>query len=42
MASPSRPGAAVAATAHVHQARLYTRNAGDFDAVGHLVEIVPV
>jgi len=32
----------IAATAHAHEARLYTRNAGDLDAVGHLVEIVPV
>lgn len=32
----------IAATAHVHSARLYTRNADDFAGVGHLVEIVSV
>jgi predicted nucleic acid-binding protein len=32
----------IAATAHTHSARLYTRNADDFSALGELVEIVPV
>ena len=32
----------IAATAHAHAARLYTRNAGDLAGVGHLLEIVPV
>ncbi len=32
----------IAATAHAHSARLYTRNAGDLVGLEHLVEIVPV
>jgi predicted nucleic acid-binding protein len=32
----------IAATAHAHSARLYTRNAGDLAGVEHLLEIVPV
>jgi toxin FitB len=32
----------VAATAHAHAARLYTRNAADLAGVENLVEIVPV
>ena len=32
----------IAATAHAHSARLYTRNAGDFLGADTLVEIVPV
>lgn len=32
----------IAATAHVHSARLYTRNADDLVGLEHLVEIVPV
>ena len=32
----------IAATAHAHSARLYTRNAGDLVGLGHLVEIVAV
>ncbi|SPX94895.1 type II toxin-antitoxin system VapC family toxin [Mycobacterium xenopi] len=32
----------IAATAHAHAARLYTRNADDFDGLGDLLEIVPV
>ncbi len=32
----------IAATAHAHSARLYTRNAGDLAGIGHLVEIVCV
>lgn len=32
----------VAATAHAHSARLYTRNAVDLADIGHLVEIVQV
>lgn len=32
----------VAATAHAHAARLYTRNAGDLAGVEHLIEIVPI
>jgi predicted nucleic acid-binding protein len=31
----------IAATAHAHAARLYTRNAADFAGVDSLVEIVP-
>jgi predicted nucleic acid-binding protein len=30
----------VAATAHAHAARLYTRNMGDFAGIGELVEVV--
>lgn len=32
----------IAATAHAHSARLYTRNASDFAGADRLVEIVPV
>ncbi len=32
----------IAATAHAHSARLYTRNADDLNGIGHLIEIVPV
>jgi len=32
----------IAATAHAHAARLYTRNAADLVGVAHLVEIVAV
>lgn len=32
----------IAATAHAHSARLYTRNAADFVGIEHLVEIVAV
>ncbi len=32
----------IAATAHAHGARLYTRNAGDLVGIEHLVDIVPV
>ena len=32
----------VAATAHAHSARLYTRNPGDLVGIQHLVEIVAV
>lgn len=32
----------IAATAHSHSARLYTRNARDLAGIEHLVEIVPV
>jgi toxin FitB len=32
----------IAATAHAHQARLYTRNASDLLGIEHLVEIVSV
>lgn len=32
----------IAATAHAHSARLYTRNAGDLAGLESLVEIVPV
>lgn len=32
----------IAATAHAHAARLYTRNADDLVEIEHLVEIVPV
>ena len=32
----------IAATAHAHSARLYTRNAGDLAGIEHLVEIDPV
>jgi predicted nucleic acid-binding protein len=31
----------IAATAHSQSARLYTRNAGDFGGIEHLVEVVP-
>jgi len=32
----------IAATAHAHGARLYTRNSTDFIGLGHLVEVMPV
>jgi len=32
----------IAATAHAHSARLYTRNVDDFDGIGDLVDVVPV
>ena len=32
----------IAATAHAHTARLYTRNAADLAGIGHLIEIVAV
>lgn len=32
----------IAATAHAHSARLYTRNAGDLAGFEHLIEIVAV
>ncbi len=32
----------IAATAHAHSARLYTRNPADLAGIEHLVEIVPV
>jgi toxin FitB len=32
----------IAATAHAHSARLYTRNAGDFVGTDGLIEVVPV
>lgn len=32
----------IAATAHAHSARLYTRNTSDFDALEDLVEVVTV
>jgi predicted nucleic acid-binding protein len=32
----------IAATAHAHGARLYTRNVADLRGIEHLVEIVPV
>jgi predicted nucleic acid-binding protein len=32
----------IAATAHAHSARLYTRNADDFDSLGDLVDVVTV
>jgi predicted nucleic acid-binding protein len=32
----------IAATAHAHGARLYTRNAGDLVGLDHLLEIVEV
>ena len=32
----------IAATAHAHGARLYTRNADDLTGVGALLEVVPV
>jgi toxin FitB len=32
----------VAATAHAHSARLYTRNADDFDGLDELVDVVTI
>jgi predicted nucleic acid-binding protein len=32
----------IAATAHAHSARLYTRNAADLAGVEHLIDIAPV
>ncbi len=32
----------IAATAHAHSARLYTRNAADLAGLEHLIEIAPV
>ena len=32
----------IAASAHAHSARLYTRNAGDFDGLNGLLEVVAV
>jgi predicted nucleic acid-binding protein len=32
----------IAATAHAHSARLYTRNADDFDGLDDLVDVVTV
>jgi hypothetical protein len=32
----------IAATAHAHSARLYTRNADDLAGVGNLIEVVAV
>jgi toxin FitB len=32
----------IAATAHAHAARLYTRNATAFAGIEHLIEVVPV
>ena len=32
----------IAATAHAHAARLYTRNAADFVGIEHLIEVVAV
>lgn len=32
----------IAATAHAHDARLYTRNAADLEGADELVEVVPV
>lgn len=32
----------IAATAHAHAARLYTRNTGDFDGLDGLIEVVTV
>jgi predicted nucleic acid-binding protein len=34
-------GVLIAATAHAHSARLYTRNVADFVGIEHLVEVVP-
>jgi predicted nucleic acid-binding protein len=31
----------IAATAHAHSARLYTRNVADFAGIEHIVEVVP-
>lgn len=32
----------IAATAHAHGARLYTRNASDLAGIEHLIDVVPV
>lgn len=32
----------IAATAHAHSARLYTRNADDFHGFDDLIDVVPV
>lgn len=32
----------IAATAHAHGARLYTRNAADLAGIGHLIDVVAV
>jgi len=32
----------IAATAHAHSARLYTRNSGDLNGIEHLIEIVSI
>lgn len=32
----------IAATAHAHSARLYTRNGGDFSGLDNLIEIITV
>jgi toxin FitB len=32
----------IAATAHAHQARLYTRNPDDFAGLGHLLDVIAV
>jgi toxin FitB len=32
----------IAATAHAHSARLHTRNAGDFQGVDDLIDVVTV
>ncbi|GAB97268.1 hypothetical protein BJY21_001354 [Kineosphaera limosa] len=32
----------IAATAHAHDASLYTRNENDFEGLEHLIEVVPV
>jgi predicted nucleic acid-binding protein len=41
---PPRPhdGSAIAATAHVHEARLYTRNPADLVGADELVDVIAV